>query len=88
VWIGEILRRRFGFDGVVFSDDLGMAGALVAGDIVARADAAIAAGCDTVLACNEFDAMDELLSRWRPAAMHDLARRLERMRGRAPGACP
>ncbi len=88
VWIGEVLRRQLGFDGVVFSDDLGMAGALAAGDIVARADAATAAGCDTVLACNDFEAMDELLSRWRPAVSADLARRLARMDGRAPQACP
>jgi len=88
VWIDEILRRLLGFDGLVFSDDLGMAGAKVAGDVVARADAALAAGCDVVLACNEFDAMDELLSRWRPSPAPDLERRLARMRGRATGACP
>lgn len=88
VWIGEVLRRQLGFDGVVFSDDLGMAGARTAGDIVARADAAIAAGCDTVLACNDFEAMDELLSRWRPAVSADLARRLARMDGRAAQPCP
>lgn len=88
VWIGNILRRRLGFDGVVFSDDLGMAGAQVAGDTVARADAAIAAGCDVVLACNDFAAADDLLSRWRPAPESNLARRLARMEGREPAPCP
>ncbi len=63
-----MLRERLGFDGLIFSDDLGMAAALGAGDIVARAEASLAAGCDMVLACNDFAAIDELLSSWRPAA--------------------
>ncbi len=59
-----------------------MAGAHAAGDIVARAEAAVAAGCDMVLACNDFAAMDDLLSRWKPAPQPDLARRAAAMDGR------
>lgn len=79
VWLQQILRERLGFDGLIFSDDLEMAGARGAGDIVARADAALAAGCDVALLCNDFRAMDDLLSRWRPPAQPNLARRWERM---------
>jgi beta-N-acetylhexosaminidase len=82
IWLQDILRGRLRFDGLIFSDDLEMAGAHAAGDIVARAEAAVAAGCDMVLACNDFAAMDDLLSRWKPAPQPDLARRAAKMEGR------
>jgi beta-N-acetylhexosaminidase len=56
-----------------------MAGAQGPGDIVARAEAARAAGCDMVLVCNDPAAADTLLSRWRPAPQPDLALRCSRM---------
>ncbi|MDR1662261.1 MAG: beta-N-acetylhexosaminidase [Azoarcus sp.] len=65
-WLQEILRGKLGFRGLVFSDDLNMAGALVAGDIVARVSAAATAGCDMLLVCNRPDLVAELLSRGFP----------------------
>jgi len=82
-WIRDILRTRLRFDGVVVSDDLDMAGAEVAGDIVARADAALAAGCDMALACNDFAAIDRLLAAWRPSPSPRLADRAAALQARA-----
>ena len=82
VWLADILRARFGFDGMIFSDDLSMAAARGMGGIVARADAACTAGCDMVLVCNDPAAADELLAQWRPASNPDLARRAQQMEKR------
>jgi beta-N-acetylhexosaminidase len=60
-WLADVLRQQLGFNGLVFSDDLSMAGAKIAGDAPERARAAMAAGCDVVLVCNDSDALDQVL---------------------------
>ena len=52
VWIQQKLRGQLNFEGIVFSDDLSMAAAVASGEPAERAEKALAAGCDVVLACN------------------------------------
>ena len=82
-WIQKILRQELGFDGVLFSDDLSMQAACVAGGADARIQAALKAGCDMGLVCNDRAAQCLALE-----GIVDLPlpnqERLERMRGRIP----
>jgi len=81
-WIGGVLRGELRFQGAVFTDDLSMGGAAASGDIVDRAELALAAGCDVLPVCNDRAAvvslLDDLDTEPEPASQV----RIVRMRGR------
>ncbi len=98
-WLQDLLRRQMGFDGVIFSDDLSMEGArLLDGQPISYTQAALAAlqaGCDMVLLCNQSlgdgQAVDELLTglsaaqaqgQWQPSAAS--AQRCQRLLPSSP----
>ena len=82
-WI-DYLRNDINFDGVVFTDDLSMAGAGVVGDMVARVTTAYAAGCDMLLVCNSPDAVGEVLPRWQPVVDPLRTKRIEALAAVGP----
>jgi beta-N-acetylhexosaminidase len=54
-WIKTMLRQKLEFRGTVFSDDLGMHAAKVAGGLIDRVRDSLLAGCDAVLVCDPED---------------------------------
>lgn len=60
-WIGTYLRKKLGYKGAVFCDDLSMGGAAVVGGYDERARLALAAGCDMLPVCNNRPALLQLL---------------------------
>ena len=81
-WIRDVLRKRLGYTGCIFSDDLSMNAANVAGSYPERARAALEAGCDMVLVCNNQQAAEQVLDELKDYQNPVARSRLVRMHGR------
>ncbi len=74
--VGEVIRRRIGFAGLLLTDDLDMEA--LSGSVPERAERAIAAGCDVALNCwARMDDMTGIAARL-PTMSGDTEARLER----------
>jgi len=83
-WIQSILRQKMAYTGTVFSDDLGMFAAEMAGSLADRVRITLAAGCDSALICAPDDVRKLLAQSDEAYANADLA--LRRLKGRpVPG---
>lgn len=82
IWLQQILRQQLNFQGVIFSDDLSMQAAGVAGDFADRAQTALQAGCDMVLVCNHTQAAQQVLESLEDYLNPVSQMRLIRMHGR------
>lgn len=81
-WLRQLLRGRLRFDGAIVSDDLNMAGAGVAGTPAERALAALRAGCDLALICNNRAAAVAVVEAVADWPMSESVPRLQRLCGR------
>jgi beta-N-acetylhexosaminidase len=87
-WLKDILRGSLGYTGAIVCDDLSMEGARVAGSALEGGIAALNAGCDLLLLCNQSQVdggkpVDELLDglqvaldqgRWHADRISDMRR--------------
>ena len=81
-WIRGVLRGQMHFQGLVFADDMSMAGAASVGGIVERAERALAAGCDVLPVCNHRPSVLALLEGLKHRPDPASALRLVRLRGK------
>lgn len=86
IWLQEILRKKLRFTGAIFSDDLSMEAARAGGTLTQAAQAALEAGCDMVLVCNQPEAAEIVLQELAYVPSKESAQRLRQLRprGKAP----
>ncbi|MDA2923641.1 beta-N-acetylhexosaminidase [Acidobacteria bacterium AH-259-L09] len=85
--LSGLLRKELGFEGLIITDDMGMAGSLSQADLSEACIQAFAAGCDLLLVCEHHQRHEEIIEALgkaidRSNALQKRAREsLERLRG-------
>ncbi len=80
IWLQEVLRDKLGFTGAIFSDDLSMEAARQGGTLTEAASAALEAGCDMVLICNQPAEAEKVLDELCFTTSKESQQRIKRMR--------
>ena len=60
-WLSDLLRQKFQFQGLVFSDDLSMGATEEIGLMEERINLALSSGCDVVICCHMKDQMNLII---------------------------
>lgn len=81
-WLQEMLRGKLQFQGAILSDDLSMEGAAIMGGPLERAEAALSAGCDMVLVCNNPGSVEQVIDGLKVSTDPLRNARLMRLHGR------
>ena len=81
-WLKHCLRERLGYDGVIFSDDLGMHAARALGNLQQRTRVALNAGCDSVLVCQPDEVAELLGSDLQASEFRDVNNALQALYGK------
>jgi len=82
IWLQDVLRGKLGFNGAIFSDDLSMEAARAGGTLTEAATAALTAGCDMVLICNQPEEAGKVLEQLRFSPTKASQQRMRQMRPR------
>ncbi len=79
-WLSDLLRQKFQFQGLVFSDDLSMGATEEIGLMEERINLALSSGCDVVICCHMKDQMNLIIESVRNNHKKSFDSKLEVMR--------
>ena len=79
-WLNDLLRQKFQFQGLVFSDDLSMGATEEIGLMEERINLALSSGCDVVICCHMKEQMNLIIESVQSNYKNNFDSKLEVMR--------